>query len=155
MVNTVRQLAARGFTLLELLIAMLILAIMVSLTQVTFGFAIDTANNHKAIADVATIGAKIIHFQVNNERMPVSLAELDGIADEDPWGNAYRYLSFENGVNRAAARKNRNLVPINMLFDLYSMGKDGASLSPLTASQSQDDIVCANDGSFIGLAEDY
>jgi general secretion pathway protein G len=35
------------------------------------------------------------------------------------------------------------------------MGKDGASVSPLTAKASRDDIVRANNGGFIGLAEDF
>ena len=35
------------------------------------------------------------------------------------------------------------------------MGKDGASLGPLTAKESRDDIVRANDGRFIGLASEY
>jgi general secretion pathway protein G len=41
------------------------------------------------------------------------------------------------------------------MFDLYSKGKDGNSAPPLTASASQDDIVVANDGGFIGMAKNY
>ena len=46
-------------------------------------------------------------------------------------------------------------MPINTDFDLYSMGPDGKSVAPLTAAFSQDDVVRANDGSFIGVAKDY
>jgi general secretion pathway protein G len=59
------------------------------------------------------------------------------------------------GASRSALRKDRNLVPINTDFDLYSMGPDGASAAPLTAAASQDDVVRANNGSFIGQAKDY
>jgi general secretion pathway protein G len=46
-------------------------------------------------------------------------------------------------------------VPINTDFDLYSMGPDGRSAPPLTASDSRDDIVRANNGRFVGIAADY
>jgi general secretion pathway protein G len=49
-------------------------------------------------------------------------------------------------------RKDRFLVPINSDFDLYSMGKDGESVPPLTAQKSRDDIIRANDGAYIGPA---
>ena len=52
-------------------------------------------------------------------------------------------------------RKDRNLVPINTDYDLYSAGPDGNSVPPLTAAASRDDIVRANDGRFIGKAEEY
>jgi general secretion pathway protein G len=52
-------------------------------------------------------------------------------------------------------RKDRFLVPINSDYDLYSMGKDGKSSSPLTSKNGRDDIIRANDGAFIGLASDY
>ena len=52
-------------------------------------------------------------------------------------------------------RKDRFLIPINTSFDLYSMGKDGKSAAPLTAQASQDDVIWANDGSFVGLASQY
>jgi general secretion pathway protein G len=58
-------------------------------------------------------------------------------------------------MGMAEVRKDRNLVPINTDFDLYSVGPDGDSQAPLTAAASRDDIVRANDGRFIGKAEDY
>ena len=53
------------------------------------------------------------------------------------------------------ARKDHFLHPINTDFDLYSMGPDGKSTAPLTAKISQDDIIRANDGGFVGLAAHY
>jgi general secretion pathway protein G len=53
------------------------------------------------------------------------------------------------------ARKDRRLVPINSDYDLYSVGKDGQSSPPLTAGQSQDDIIRASDGGFVGPASTY
>jgi len=47
------------------------------------------------------------------------------------------------------------MVPINSDFDLYSMGKDGRSVAPLTAKDSRDDIVRANDGGYVGLASEF
>ena len=44
---------------------------------------------------------------------------------------------------------------MNSDFDLYSVGNDGDSESPLSAKASRDDIVRANNGAFIGLGEDY
>jgi general secretion pathway protein G len=57
--------------------------------------------------------------------------------------------------NIGQARKDRFLVPINSDFDLYSMGKDGRSVGPLTAQQSHDDIIRANDGGYYGLASNF
>jgi general secretion pathway protein G len=74
----------------------------------------------------------------------------------DPWGNPYEYNKFPPGRRvPAGARRDRFLVPINTTYDLYSKGKDGDSAPPLTARRSQDDVVRANDGGFIGLAARY
>jgi general secretion pathway protein G len=57
------------------------------------------------------------------------------------------------GVNDV--RKDKNLHPLNTDFDLYSLGPDGESRLPLTAGPSRDDILRANNGAFIGRAENY
>ena len=64
-------------------------------------------------------------------------------------------MNLEEPRNRGNARKDHSLVPINSDFDLYSMGPDGQSSPPLTARQSRDDIVRANNGNFVGVAADY
>ena len=86
---------------------------------------------------------------------PATLADAGYGANLDPWGQSYQYLSFANTNGTGAMRKDRFLVPINTYFDLYSMGKDGQSVAPLTGKASQDDVIWANDGDFVGLASDY
>ena len=54
----------------------------------------------------------------------------------------------------AGARRDRFLVPINSTFDLYSQGKDGNSVPPLSGPGA-DDIVRGNDGGFIGLGSRF
>lgn len=53
------------------------------------------------------------------------------------------------------ARKDRFLVPINSDFDIYSIGKNGATVVALTPPQSQDDVIRASDGGFYGLAKNF
>lgn len=57
-------------------------------------------------------------------------------------------------VGIGQARKDQNLVPINSDFDLFSVGRDGASVSPLSGP-GRDDIVRGSDGAYFGLAKDY
>lgn len=52
-------------------------------------------------------------------------------------------------------RKDHFMVPINTDYDLYSMGPDGMSASPLTANTSRDDIIRASDGAFVGRVCDF
>jgi general secretion pathway protein G len=71
----------------------------------------------------------------------------------DPWGNLYQYLNIETQKGVGKARKDQFLVPLNSDYDLYSMGRDGKSQSPLKAKASRDDILRANNGGYVGLAE--
>jgi len=102
-----------------------------------------------------TIEKEIMLYYADTGTLPETLADINRENFPDPWGNPYQYLNLETLKGKGKARKNRNLVPINSDYDLYSMGKDGASVGPLTAKASRDDIVRANDGRFIGLASDY
>jgi general secretion pathway protein G len=38
---------------------------------------------------------------------------------------------------------------------LYSAGRDGVTVKPLTAQSSQDDVIRARNGRFVGLVRDY
>ncbi len=57
--------------------------------------------------------------------------------------------------NAFVFRKERFLFPINEEYDLYSCGRDGDSEPGLSAPVSQDDIIRANDGAFIGRASEF
>ena len=85
------------------------------------------------------------------------LTYLGGDFPIDPWGNPYQYLRIDGGgaQGKSDFRKDKFLNPINTDYDLYSMGKDGLSQKPLNVTVSQDDIIRAHDGGFVGLASDF
>jgi general secretion pathway protein G len=117
--------------------------------------ALEQARLARAVGDIHSIGTGIEEYQLLNGKFPDTLADAGYGSNLDPWGNPYQYLNFENVKGKGQMRKDRFLVPINSFFDLYSMGRDGASVPPLTAKQSQDDVIWGNDGAFVGLASDF
>ena len=146
-----------GFNLLEIFVAMVIISLLTALAVPAYSSFIMRAKVAGAIGDMRSMSIEIDRFSLNNEdRLPVTLADLPMIIPLDPWGNNYQYLNIRTaGPGLGGVRKDGNLNPLNTDFDLYSTGKDGRSKSPLTAKHSRDDIVRANNGAFFGLAEDY
>ena len=120
-----------------------------------YATALARAKIAKAIGDIRNLSHEIGEYQLFMGGLPLSLADIGRDAFEDPYGNPYEYLNFTTVKGKGAFRKDRFLVPINSDYDLYSKGQDGASVPPLTAGQSRDDIIRANDGGFIGLASEY
>lgn len=110
---------------------------------------------NQAIVEIRGLDVKVRQYYTDNYSYPATLADIGAAGQLDPWGNAYRYLDLTDNSNKGKARKNKNLVPINSDFDLYSIGRDADTVAPLTAKKSQDDVVRANDGRFVGLASDY
>ena len=106
----------------------------------------------QAVIDIKGIESQIKNYALENRALPGTLSDVGRAGMLDPWGNPYQYTNLETAKGKGSARKNKNLVPINSDFDLYSSGKDGASASALTAKASRDDIVRASDGRFVGLA---
>ena len=146
-----------GFQLFELLIAMAVVSVLAVIAIPSYSNYRDRVDNATAAGDIDSIVQVIERFYTENNHYPDTLNEIGMGALQDPWEHTYQYLRI-NGANlkgKAALRKDKNLVPINTDFDLYSNGKDGATIAPLTAKTSQDDIVRANNGKFVGLAKDY
>jgi prepilin-type N-terminal cleavage/methylation domain-containing protein len=56
---------------------------------------------------------------------------------------------------KANARQDRNGNPLNLDFDLYSMGRDGKTNKNLTHKHSEDDVIRGDSGSFVGPVERY
>lgn len=143
-----------GFTLVELFITIAIIATLAALTVLIASKYLDKSDTSRASADIQNIQDEIKLFEMVNYRLPSDLSEIDMDSMEDPWGNPYQYSNFTT-TPKGKWRKDKFMVPINSTYDLWSMGPDGKSTSPLTAKASRDDIIRANDGSFVGKASDY
>jgi general secretion pathway protein G len=152
-----RRTPTAGFTLVELLIVVAIIATLASIAVPIYMGLTDRARIAKAMADIRILESEIAMFELERTRLPVDLGEINRAGLKDPWDNPYEYLSFAAAGSgwRGAARKDHSLVPLNSTYDLYSKGKDGASASALTAQASGDDVIRANDGGYIGLASGY
>ncbi len=147
----------RGVTLLEVMLALGIVGILVAIAVPAYQNYQDKLKTARAVSDIASIQASVATFAVDNQGFPLALADVSPAlgAMRDPWGNPYQYVSHDDVKGKGKFRKDKNIVPINSDFDLWSMGPDGASVPPLTGKSSRDDIVRANNGRFIGVAAEY
>jgi general secretion pathway protein G len=124
-----RRESNRGFTLIEVLLAITLLAVLGG-------------------------SAAVQRFQLERRELPGALEDAGLGGRLDPWGRPYRYYNVEaNG--RGGARKDRRLNPLNTDFDLYSLGKDGRTRPQISQRDSEDDIIRASNGRFVGKAIDY
>lgn len=153
---TMRSKRKKGFTLAELLLAVAVVGVLAAIAFPSYSKYVERMKITTAVNDIIDIGVKIERFKTaNNGILPTTLAELNDVPALDPWDNPYQYLNFDGLKGKGKMRKDKNLVPVNTDYDLYSMGEDGRSVGPFTAKASRDDIVRANDGGFVGLAADY
>jgi general secretion pathway protein G len=145
----------RGFTLIELLIAMAIILTLAAIAVPNMMAAVNLAKVARAVGDIHTLEEEITLYQVINARLPDDLSQVGYGGFLDPWRNPYQYLNHATMRGNGSARKDRFLVPLNSDYDLYSTGKDGLTAPPITARPSQDDIIRASNGSYIGLASQF
>lgn len=148
-------LARDGFTVTELLIIAAVIGVISAIAIPGYLTSVENARIARGVADIKVVEADIRIFNSLNDRWPSTLAEARRTVTRDPWGHDYVYTDLTSIKGKGKARKDRFLNPLNSDFDLYSVGRDGASSTPLTAAKSRDDIVRANDGGFIGLAADF
>jgi len=144
-----------GLTLVELMITLFIVAVLAQLSVAVYNNYREQSDIAKASSDIAAIAVDVALYSNDHKTFPASLADIGRAAMLDPWGNPYQYLNHDGLKGNGQMRKDKNIVPINSDFDLWSMGPDGKSVPPLTGKPSRDDIVRANNGRFRGLASDY
>jgi len=143
-----------GFSLIEVMIVIGLIGTLAAIAIPNYIEYREKAKIAQAIGDIRAMETMIANFQIDNGRLPASLAEIGMGGRLDPWGTPYQYVTVA-GTPPGKLRKDRFLVPVNSDYDLYSMGQDRKSSTPFTAKASQDDIVRANDGAYVGLASRF
>jgi general secretion pathway protein G len=147
---------SRGYSLVELVIVVAIIAIVAAIAIPSYREMVYNAQVVSAIADIKQISNDITLYLASNGAYPTSLRDVGRDGKMDPWGRPYEYLLIVGMKGKkGGVRKDKNLVPMNSDYDLYSCGRDGGTAPPITARMSRDDIVRANNGSFIGLASNH
>lgn len=145
----------RAFSLVETLIVCALISTLASLAAGIYVNALKAARITRAIGDLHALDIDIRTFRLRNDRYPTTLAEARPLVPNDPWGRPYVYTDLSQKGSKGKARKDGKLNPINSDFDLYSVGEDGLTTTPLTAPRSKDDVIRARDGAFLGLAADF
>ena len=154
----VQKAPKKGMTLVELLLVVAIISTLLTVAVPGTSNLINKGRISRACSDISIMSQKLSDYLMDYGSLPETLEEVDLPTLTDPWGNPYQYLIILGKSKSEISgkwRKDHFLVPLNYDFDLYSMGKDGATIAPLTAKASHDDIVRANNGDYIGLASKY
>lgn len=147
--------SAQAFTLIELLMAIAVVAILAVIAFPMYSDYVERGKQAQAKNDIMAIEMLIGNYETDNRVLPSSLADINMASKLDPWGNPYQYVNHSLTNGKSGWRKDKKLNPINSDYDLFSMGKDGQTVGPLTGAAARDDIVRANDGSFVGLASSF
>ena len=122
------RLAARGFTLIEMMVVMLIIGIMAAMVVPSLLSRGEEAKVTAAKADIASIVTALKTYKLDNSRYPTTEQGLQALVTKptsgptanswkgyldklpkDPWGNTYQFLS--PGVHGE--------------IDVFSLGADG------------------------------
>ena len=148
----------KGLTLVELVIAISMLGLLGAIAVPSYLGHRNKAKIHTVISELQTLEMEIYQYEYETGELPDELLDLGISALTDPWGRPYRYLRIDGGKTKGIngkRRRDKNANPVNSDYDLYSMGKDGKTAAQFTAKNARDDIVRANDGEYLGLAEDH
>jgi len=122
-----RHRTSHAFTLIELLLVLVILAILAAVVVPKFTGRTEQARGSAAKADVASMKVALSTFETDTGRFPTNEEGLDALVNKpgdlqgwkrpyieklpnDPWGHPYVYRCPGTG---------------NKDFDLFSMGPDG------------------------------
>ncbi|MEQ1517669.1 MAG: prepilin-type N-terminal cleavage/methylation domain-containing protein [Usitatibacteraceae bacterium] len=144
-----------GYTLLEILVAVAVVGILAAQAMGAYDRYKERVRVSQAVMDISMMSVIITAYVTDNGTGPPDLAGVGMQAKLDPWGNPYEYMNLLDVKGKGSSRKDKKLNPLNSDFDLYSKGKDGDSKLPLSPKVSQDDVIRARDGRFVGLAADF
>ncbi|WP_158247096.1 prepilin-type N-terminal cleavage/methylation domain-containing protein [Geothermobacter hydrogeniphilus] len=142
----------RGFSLIELIVAMVIIAVLAAIAIPQMKRFVERTRFSRAMSELRSIEKDIISFALSNDSYPNSLNDINRGGMKDPWGNPYQYANLAGGT---PPRQSMFFTDLNTDFDLYSIGPDGVSQQVISDPASLDDVVRAGDGSWVGRGETF
>lgn len=149
-----RHRPVRGFTIIEVMIVVGLLAILAAIALPSYSNYRDKARSVEAVQQITVMAAAIKTYWQDARAYPASLVDVHLDSMIDPWGRPYVYYNVDaNG--KGGARKDHALNPLNTDFDLYSVGPDGKTKPQISQKDSLDDLIRARDGAFVGVAADF
>ena len=124
---------SRGFTLMEIMLVVMIIALLASLAIYNFGDLFGNAQEKKAKADLNAFKIALLTYRGNTGNYPTTAQGLQALVtqpeekpptwrkvmeelEKDPWGNAYAY------------ERPGKKYPDS--YDIYAAGKDGQLGTP-------------------------
>lgn len=97
--DKVRPRNRRGFTLVELMIAVSIIAVLSGIAIPLYASAVHNARIVKCKEELRVISRAIDVFRLKNHSLvPATLDEVGFGTRVDPWGNLYMFLNFQTGT---------------------------------------------------------
>jgi len=158
-----------GFTLIEILIAILIVLTLAGIAVPLFADYLHKAKVDRAVLDIRTMEKEIILFELEKGRYPgwsptmlETMQEIGRDYFKDPWGTPYQYRNLAQGPHTGGGkpqfcRRDRSYNPLNYDFDLYSVGPDRQvpTHNQITANKGADDIVRAANGRYVGVGAKF
>lgn len=152
----VRNAEQSGFTLIELMVVVALVALLASFAIPAYNGYIDDAKESQAIGDIGRIAMAIERYRMNNDdQLPPSLGDLPIDNVRDPWGKWYLYTDLTDPANAGKFRKSAGGDQLNTDYDLLSRGPDGKSSRKITNDNAVDDIIRLKDGAYVGLVEEF
>lgn len=153
---TSKRSSQAGYTITELMIVIALVALLSSFAIPAFNGYIDDAKVSSAVGDMGRIVLEIEKYRTNNnDQLPPTLGDLNLDSIKDPWDKNYKYVPVTDPGDLSAMRQKPGVGTLNRDYDLLSRGPDGMSARNITKSKALDDIIRANNGAYMGLAEDY
>lgn len=141
----------RGFSLVELIIVLVIVAALATVAIPFFSDYMKSARNGRCVADLRTIDKAVVAYISDNGNPPSgnNLSVIGSAATlPDPWGRQYVYQNLASPG--AIPLEDEFGMALNTDYDLYSLGWDGVS-GPANTDAGGNDIARHNNGTFIGL----
>jgi len=161
--------SSQGFTLVELMIGLLIVATLTAIAVPLTADYIHQANVARAIVEIRMLEKEIIIFEMERDRYPgwpddmlETMQEIGRDDFLDPWGTPYQYSNLREGPHTGGGkpkfcRRDRSFNPLNYDFDLYSVGPDRQvpTHKQITVNKGADDIVRAANGRYVGVGSKF